>query len=352
MKNRNWTFVKTVLITYLVIAKMLFWIDTASGMMQGDMSGAWNAILMRFIGWDFPLLLAVIGFVAIHKLKGRLWVKLALGYLATNAILFLYIFIMVAIGMISVMSYFNLFIYYTVSYIIINSVLILKDYLKQKGQVEQVSFSSKAKKQTKTILCFGDSNTFGYDSSDKGKRIAKRWTRLLQQKLGSGFYVVEEGLNGRTISSVDNQPDKFGTVGKDYLVPCVNSHLPIDLIVVMLGTNELKFSKTAPQIGKALENDIIDTLVNHDYPCGTKPKILIMSPAKVNSSLTSGAYKNSADEASFQLDAVYREIAERKNIEFLSVIDFAVGVDGVHLTEESHAELATLIYRKVKTVLN
>ena len=147
MKKSKWALVITILITYLIVSKILYWIDTASGVLQGDFTGAWNAIVIRVLGRDLPLLLAVIGFVLIHKLKGKLWVKIALGYVATVGILFLYIFTLVAIGMMSVMSYLSLFIYYTVSYAIINLVLILKDVIKRKSKMEGISFVGKAKKE-------------------------------------------------------------------------------------------------------------------------------------------------------------------------------------------------------------
>jgi len=139
MKSQKWTFVKAAFITYLAVSKILTWIDAASDMMQGDMGGARVAIIIRIIGRDLPLLFAVIGFVFIHKSKGRLWLKLILGYVATIAILFLYLFVMVSLGRISVTSYFNLFVYYSVSYAIINLVLLGKDFLKKKAKTEEVS---------------------------------------------------------------------------------------------------------------------------------------------------------------------------------------------------------------------
>jgi len=139
MKGQKWSFVKTALITYLAVSKILYWIDAASDMMQGDMGGARIAIIIRIIGRDLPLVLAVIGFVFIHKSRGRLWIKLILGYVATIGILFLYLFIMVSLGRISVMSYFNLFVYYSVSYVIINVVLLGKELIKRKAKAEEIS---------------------------------------------------------------------------------------------------------------------------------------------------------------------------------------------------------------------
>jgi len=142
MKNQKWTFVKTAIITYLAVSKILYWIDAASDIMQGDIGGAWLSVIIRVLGRDLPLLLAVIGFVFIHKSKGRLWIKFTLGYVATIAILFLYLFIMVSIGRMIVISYFNLFVYYSVSYAIINLVLLGKDFIKRKAKTEEITIIS------------------------------------------------------------------------------------------------------------------------------------------------------------------------------------------------------------------
>jgi len=140
VKNQKWTFVKTALITYLAASKILYWIDAASDMMHGDIGGAWVVVILRLIGRDLPLILAVIGFVFIHKSKGRLWIKLIVGYVATISILFLYLFIMVSIGRIYIASsYFSLFAYYSVSYAVINVVLLGKNFLKRRAKTEEIS---------------------------------------------------------------------------------------------------------------------------------------------------------------------------------------------------------------------
>ena len=97
----------------------------------------------------------------------------------------------------------------------------------------------------KHILCFGDSNTHGFcadpaDCADGGNRFneSERWTCLLQKQLGDGYLVIEEGLGGRTTCFPD--PLQEGACGLDYLVPCLGSHEPVDLLIVMLGTNDTK----------------------------------------------------------------------------------------------------------------
>lgn len=92
----------------------------------------------------------------------------------------------------------------------------------------------------KNIVCFGDSNTYGRDPVTKGRLDKKtRWPGVLQNILGEEYDVIEEGLNGRT--TVWNDPVRGGPKrnGSLYLLPCLESHAPINLLVIMLGTNDL-----------------------------------------------------------------------------------------------------------------
>ena len=98
----------------------------------------------------------------------------------------------------------------------------------------------------KKILCYGDSNTWGYNPHTELRYPrAVRWTGVLQRGLGPAYHVIEEGLNGRT--TVWDDPIEGYKSGKEYLVPCLETHKPMDLVVIMLGTNDLKhrFSLTA-----------------------------------------------------------------------------------------------------------
>jgi len=91
----------------------------------------------------------------------------------------------------------------------------------------------------KTILCFGDSNTWGYIPGSDGERFprADRWPVRLQAALGAEYEVVAEGLNGRTATM--DSPVAEGRNGLTYLLPCLHSHAPLDLVVIYLGTNDL-----------------------------------------------------------------------------------------------------------------
>lgn len=106
----------------------------------------------------------------------------------------------------------------------------------------------------KTIICYGDSNTHGYNSSNGGRFSTKeRWPCLLDALLPKNYTVKEEGLSGRT--AVFEDPLFEGLNGLSYLYPCLMTHEPVDLLIIMLGTNDTKerFGATPENIAKGME---------------------------------------------------------------------------------------------------
>ena len=119
----------------------------------------------------------------------------------------------------------------------------------------------------KKIVAFGDSNTHGYNSKTMGRFTEEeRWPCLLEQYLGEGYRIAEEGLEGRTACFDD--PLFEGLSGFHYLYPCLMTHKPIDLLIIMLGTNDVK-ARLIPRITKSAQGlvlDLTDTLGgNADY---------------------------------------------------------------------------------------
>ena len=129
------------------------------------------------------------------------------------------------------------------------------------------------------VLCYGDSNTWGADPATSTRFDRDiRWPGVLQKALGAGYHVIEEGLGGRT--TVWEDPIEGHKNGKEYLIPCLATHSPLDLVIIMLGTNDLKvrFSATAQDIaaGAGILVDIV-------YKSGTvknpkTPKVLLLVP--------------------------------------------------------------------------
>ena len=97
----------------------------------------------------------------------------------------------------------------------------------------------------KTVMCYGDSNTWGYNPATQQRYPRdERWTGVLQELLGADYRVIEEGLNGRT--TVWDDPIEGYKNGREYLIPCLESQKPLDLVIIMLGTNDLKLRFSLP----------------------------------------------------------------------------------------------------------
>ena len=206
------------------------------------------------------------------------------------------------------------------------------------------------------IMCYGDSNTWGYISGSDHQRygIDERWTSILSELLGSNYEIIEEGLNSRTLTSNDTRPGKEGKNGYEYLIPCLDTHDPIDLVILMLGTNELKatYNKSAKEIGEMCEQYFVKTILNRKSQCqNTYPKLLIVTPPVVNEEVEYCKANNKyvgATKKSIELNNIYKTLAEKYNCYFLSNQGLETGVDGVHMTKESHRDLAN----KLKIEIN
>lgn len=208
----------------------------------------------------------------------------------------------------------------------------------------------------KRILCFGDSNTWGAIPEESSRYPEDvRWTGLLQKKLGDGYQIIEEGYNGRT--TVFDDPIEGRLSGIAYFAPCFASQSPLDLIILMLGTNDLKlrFGVNAKTIASGFNRylDVLKTAPN----AGTNPKLLIVSPIKIAPSYKkSGLYDmlgEKAVERSSQFAEAYREFADMAGAYFLDAALFAKASerDGVHMEPEEHHKLAIGMLEKVKEIL-
>jgi lysophospholipase L1-like esterase len=202
-----------------------------------------------------------------------------------------------------------------------------------------------------TVLCFGDSNTRGSRPDGAGRFDAdKRWTGVLQAGLGDGYYVIEEGRGGRTTDT--DHPDSPGRNGRQYLQPCLESHNPLNVVIIMLGTNDLKqiFKRTPEDIGQALNgllDDIKTYAVNRQ---GGKPKIIVVSPAHVAAGIEEyergERFGEPAHEKSLKLAAVYKQVADKQGAAFFDAASVAgVGEDGVHIDEPGHKALGEALTR-------
>jgi len=210
--------------------------------------------------------------------------------------------------------------------------------------------------QTKVVLCFGDSNTWGYDPATQ-KRFPRdvRWPGVLRRELGEGFEVIEEGLCGRT--TVWEDPIEQYKSGGEQLVPAMLSHSPLDLLVIMLGTNDLKsrFSVSALEVAQGAGN-----LVRLARGCetgysGPAPDVLLLCPPPFASmegtpfvEIFAGAEARSKELATY-----FRQIAEELDCHYLdtSGVITSSPLDGIHLESSEHAKLGSAVAVKVREIL-
>lgn len=218
----------------------------------------------------------------------------------------------------------------------------------------------------KTILCYGDSNTWGYVPISGQSTIKSRyprhvrWTGILQMKLGDNYYVIEEGLNSRTTNlDYTVPPDRNG---KTYLSPCLYSHAPIDLVVLALGGNDMKtyFNRTPEEIKNGL-SELIDIIQASEYGSGMKqaPQVLIVSLlvplpiAETHADENGILFFKGAIKKAEALIGLYSQLAKEKGCFYLDLSNDIMPskIDGVHCDENAHGICAEIMHRKIKEIL-
>lgn len=205
------------------------------------------------------------------------------------------------------------------------------------------------------ILCYGDSNTWG-ENPNTGERYAsnERWTGRLQDLLGNGYEIIEEGLCGRsTIFERENRP---GRNGKPYLLPCVMSHSPIDMVILNLGTNDFKNeSITADDVANGNE-ELVRIIKEHAWDKNEQvPKLILVCVPNIDESNNYVRDKGMAgvEEKIAQLPAEMKKLAEKYNAGFVNLQDFVKPSqrDGCHLESDAHKKIAEILFEKINEIL-
>lgn len=207
----------------------------------------------------------------------------------------------------------------------------------------------------KTIVCYGDSNTYGY-SPLNGLRYPKnvRWTGRLQKLLGEDYLIIEEGCNGRT--TVYDDPEDGWKNGLGYLKPCLNSHKPVDIVIMMLGTNDLKsvFAASAKKISEGAEQLVHEIYEFADKKQSYRPAVILVSPPEIGEGITNSSFNSAFDEIAIarsrEFPKYYREVAERNHCIFFDAAEFATSseADSLHLMPEEHEKLAQGLYECIQ----
>jgi lysophospholipase L1-like esterase len=186
-----------------------------------------------------------------------------------------------------------------------------------------------------TVVLFGDSNTWGYVPGTNGERFprAVRWPCRLADALGAEWDVIAEGLNGRT-ATIDS-PWSEGRNGLPYLLPCLQSHAPVDVLVIYLGTNDVN-----PSYGLSEQHvaRCVGRLVRVARAADAgDPHILVVCPPPFDG---------------HALGPAYAEMCEELGVELLDLDGIAsydvVGEDVEHLGAEGHAAVAKAVEERLR----
>lgn len=214
----------------------------------------------------------------------------------------------------------------------------------------------------KNILCYGDSNTWGFVAGSINFETMymeryprdKRWAGILQNKLSDKYYVIEEGLNGRT-TNVDYE-DTPGRNGKTLLPALLYTHSPLDLVVVMLGLNDLKkeFNRNTKDIANGLE-ELIEIIVTSKYghDMQSPPKVLLVSPpVPSNENYSEDMFTNAIVRAQ-QFSSAFKEISIKYDCYFYDAAPHIKlsKIDGIHFDEDGHQIFADHLYNEIKLIL-
>jgi len=224
------------------------------------------------------------------------------------------------------------------------------------GQKSLRAMTSK-EKQAKTgrILCFGDSLTWGYDPATRARfDESRRWPCVMQNELGKGWKLVEEGQCGRTIAT--NDPAEGEKNGLTYLLPCLESHSPLDVMVIMLGTNDCKgkFHYSPMDIAGEMQLFLEKVQSYNRFRLANAMKVLLVAPPVIGEEIEASWLGDSfggleARKKSCQLAGWYERLAAAYGVSFLNAADYAAvsPVDSIHMDAENQVLLGEAIAKAV-----
>jgi lysophospholipase L1-like esterase len=211
-----------------------------------------------------------------------------------------------------------------------------------------------------TIVCYGDSNTWGavpQPCRGAGGRFGhdERWPGVLRNTLGSGYEVIEEGLNGRTTCR-DDPVEGDHKNGARFLQVVLETHAPFDLLIIKLGTNDLK-TRLAMQAGDIADGaGILVDIARRSTSGrgGAPPPVLLVSPAPLAGLTWLAEMFDGGAEKSLKLGAEMERVARERNVHFVDAgaIVSSSGDDGIHLDGDAHAKLGAAIALRILEILS
>ena len=199
----------------------------------------------------------------------------------------------------------------------------------------------------KRVLCFGDSLTWGFDPVNRVRFDEdNRWPRVMGKILGDDYEIIEEGQNGRTIATDD--PSEGEKNGLKYIGPCLETHTPLDIVIIMLGSNDCKrkFSYSSMDIAGEMQIMLEKIKAYNEFRCQNSFKIILVSPPLISGAIKdswlgdSFGYEN-ACKVSSELAGWYEKLADMYSTSFVDASKYvkASDADGCHLDPDDQIKL-------------
>lgn len=211
------------------------------------------------------------------------------------------------------------------------------------------------------ILAFGDSNTWGWNPSNDLSGPPQRWddhirwTGVCQTELGDAFEIINEGLNGRT--TVWDDPIEEYRCGKDQLPAIMDTAAPFEILIIMVGTNDLKirFSTAPSDIANGAGVLLSRALARPGDFIDQKPQILLICPPRLGpiAETVMGPTFAGSEEKSAKMAPFFEKVAKKNGVHYLNADEIVKSsvLDGLHLDADQHEKLGKAIAAKVKEIL-
>jgi len=205
----------------------------------------------------------------------------------------------------------------------------------------------------RAILCFGDSNTWGYEAST-GNRLGRwqRWPGVLQRELGDDLYVIEEGLGGRTTAfELPGLPYRSGFAALPMLL---ETHDPLDVVVISLGTNDLWVPGATARDAARGVGSLIDLVRSTVYESGPMPRTIVVVPpplAALGDEWTEESDGLVRESTGFA--AAFREILRERDVPLVDLGELIATspADGIHFEAADHEVIGRAVAGAVRDVL-
>jgi lysophospholipase L1-like esterase len=206
----------------------------------------------------------------------------------------------------------------------------------------------------RSILCYGDSNTWGSDPADAERRFPwdVRWPGVLQRELGGGFHIVEEGLGGRT--TVVDDPLSPHRSGLALLAPCLETHAPLDLVIIMLGTNDISYSWVSAHAAAEGAGRLAHLVQRSEAGAGGRaPAVLLVCPPPVGPLTESADVYMGAEAKSRELAREFARVASACGHAWLDAGEIVAtsALDGWHLEASQHERLGIAVAAQAREML-